>query len=85
MARDDERMHGHNTPGMVPGRGHEHAEEPVRLGEREPGSEAPKPVGDAAIPRDAGSSTEDREEESALGGHTATRSGTAPTPDDEKA
>jgi hypothetical protein len=53
MARDDERMHGGNTPGMVPGRGHERSEEPVRLGEREPGAPAPDTTGDAAIPAEA--------------------------------
>jgi hypothetical protein len=50
MAQDDRRMHGGDTPGLVPGRGHEHGEEPVRLGEREPGAPAPDLTGDAAIP-----------------------------------
>lgn len=85
MARDDQRMHGHNTPGMVSGRGHERDEEPVRLGEREPGASGPDGGGDAAVPPGrAVDSTAEGEQGSALGGHVATRSGTAPTPDDEK-
>lgn len=42
MSTDDTRMHGGNTPGLVPGRGHERHEEPVRTdGTREPGEAAP--------------------------------------------
>ncbi len=86
MARDDQRMHGGNTPGMVPGRGHERQEDPVRLDTREPGTGTPDLTGDAAVPPGrAVSSTEERTQDSALGGHTATRSGTARTPADEKA
>ena len=84
MARDDRRMHGGNTPGLVPGRGHERREEPVRLGEREPGTEPPDLTGDAAMPEETGSTT-DRHQPSVLGGDVATRSGTAHTSEDEQA
>lgn len=84
MATDDRRMHGGNTPGMVPGRGHERHEEPVRLGQPEPGAD-PLPPEDGPtrdLKRDLESGDD---QESALGGHVATRSATTPTPDDDKA
>ena len=86
MARDDQRMHGHNTPGLVPGRGHERHEEPVRLGRKEPGAKAPDLTGDAEVPDGRiAPSAAGHDQESALGGHVATRSGTARTPRDKKA
>ncbi|PTQ13176.1 hypothetical protein CLG96_03345 [Sphingomonas oleivorans] len=82
----DQRKHGHNYPGLAPGRGHERHETPMRLDNAEPGRDQPDLTGDAAIPAGAKavSSTADREQPSVLGGDVATRSGTAPTPDDEK-
>jgi len=71
--RGDERMHGGDTPGLVPGRGHERHEEPVRLGDREPGASND----DEAAPERDGSD--------ALGGEAAARSGTARSPEDEQA
>ncbi len=81
MAKDDQRMHGGDTPGLVPGRGHERHEEPVRLGDREPGeTDMAMTDTDAEEP----GSTRDRSQESALGGDVATRSSTAPTPPNER-
>lgn len=85
MARDDQRMHGGDTPGLVPGRGHETHEEPVGSDGQEPGADAPELTGEAALPDQAGSSTTDRQQGSAPGGDVATRSGTIATPDDEQA
>lgn len=79
MSKDDPRMHGHNTPGMVGGRGHERHEEPVRLNHPEPGED-----GAPTDRSDTTGSMRDRHQPSALGGETATRSGTAPTPPDER-
>lgn len=79
MAKDDIRMHGGNTPGMVGGRGHERHEEEVRLNHPEPG--------ESTVPMAGSEETDamrDRHQPSALGGETATRSGTAPTPPDER-
>lgn len=86
MSTDDRRMHGGNTPGLVPGRGHERHEEPVRLGRAEPGATPEAPDGDTeTLPGTrAVSQTAGQPEDSALSGHVATRSGTAIN-DDEKA
>ena len=81
MSKDDTRKHGGNTPGMVGGRGHERHEEPVRLNHPEPGEEQPGMKGQ---PVDTTSDVHDRHQPSALGGETATRSGTARTPEDER-
>lgn len=67
MATDDKRMHGGNTPGLVPGRGHERHEAPVRLGVVEPGADDPPldgPAQDLIRDLNAGG-----EQGSALGGH----------------
>lgn len=77
MARDDRRMHGSNKPGWDPGRGHERHEEPVRLGDPEPGDERPVLRGDSAVPERRPTSTLDPVQPSALGGNVATRSRTA--------
>lgn len=66
---DDRRMHGHDTPGLVPGRGHERHEEEVRLNHPEPGEEQPPAVHD-----DTTDDMRDRHQPSALGDETATRS-----------
>lgn len=71
---DDQRMHGGNTPGMAPGRGHERHEEPVRLDHPEPGDDASKAGTETG---DTTSDMRDRHQPSALGGETATRSSTA--------
>jgi hypothetical protein len=78
MSKDQVRMHGHNTPGMAH-RGHEHHEDEVRLNHHEPGEANVPQVG-----KEATSSMRDRDQESVLGGTTATRSSTAPTPPDER-
>ncbi|MFV0622391.1 hypothetical protein ACBY01_00065 [Sphingomonas sp. ac-8] len=73
MAKDDTRMHGGNTPGMTPDRGHERHEDPVAKGDAigtDPGTPREGDQRDA----DAAGSTTDREQDSALGGHTATKS-----------
>lgn len=75
---DDQRMHGGDTPGEVPGRGHEHHEEP--MDGMTPGSRSPAPA-------DGGSGNadmRDRHQPSTLGSETATRSGTSETPPDER-
>lgn len=73
MATDDRRMHEGRSRS---------------LDDREPRQERDE---ESIIGRDAGddreeevSSITDREQESALGGHVATRSGTAETPEDER-
>ena len=85
MSTDDKRLHGGNTPGMVPGRGHQRHEEPVRLGRPEPGTAADAPVDGPTqdMVRDLDRNAADQGQDSALGGHVGTRSGTASTPDDE--
>lgn len=70
---DDKRMHGHNTPGMVGGRGHERHEEPVRLNHKEPGEDQPGTTG-GGNRLDTTSDMDELNQPSALGGHTATRS-----------
>lgn len=73
MANDDSRMHGNNTPGMDTKRGHQRYEDPVAAGDAI-GTDADAPRdGDQRDAQNAGSTT-DREQGSALGGHTATRS-----------
>ena len=73
MANDDIRMHGNNTPGMDTKRGHERHEHPVASGDAI-GTDADAPRdGDQSAAENAGSTT-DRDQQSALGGHTATRS-----------
>lgn len=73
MAKDDIRMHGNNTPGMDIKRGHERYEDPVAPGDAiGTGPEGPR-EGDQRD-ADVAGSTADREQDSALGGHTATRS-----------
>ena len=73
MAKDDRRMHEGRSRS---------------LDDRQPRETRD---GENIIGRDAGdgreeepSSTTDRDQESALGGHVATRSGTAETPEDER-
>ena len=85
MSTDDARMHGGNTPGLVPGRGHQHREEPVRLDGPEPGAAAARPLDGPAHDLVRGLDRNDTgsDQDSALGGHVGTRSGTASTPDDE--
>lgn len=78
---DDKRKHGGNTPGTVPGRGHERHEEPVRLNHPEPGEDQPGMKGRARNDMDDAA---DHEQDSALGGHVATTSGLATTPADER-
>jgi hypothetical protein len=84
MATDDRRMHEGRSRSLDD-------REPRDRGNEEPRSEgdfigsgarAPEdgPVDDI---RDEGGPT-DRDQESALGGHVATRSGTAETPEDER-
>ena len=73
MAKDDIRMHGGNTPGMNPGRGHERHEDPVASGDAI-GTEPEMPRDGDQRDAEAAGSTTDREQDSALGGHTATRS-----------
>jgi hypothetical protein len=73
MAKDDIRMHGNNTPGLDTKRGHERHEDPVAPGDAI-GTDASEPQeGDQRDTKAAGS-TSDRHQDSALGGHTATRS-----------
>lgn len=79
MSNDEVRKHGHNTPGMVGGRGHERHEDEVRLNHPEPGEDGVTMAG-----AESTSSMRDRHQPSALGGETATRSGTAQTPQDER-
>lgn len=84
---DDQRMHGGNTTGLEPGRGHERREQPYT-----PEADA---IGTEQDPRARvahgghGPANEDRTDappgESALGGDVATRSGTGETPADERA
>ena len=81
MGKDDARMHGHNTPGMVGGRGHEREEEPVRLNHPEPGEDQPGMKGER---REETGDMRDRHQPSALGGETATTTGTRQTPPDER-
>ena len=81
---DDKRMHGHNRPGMVGGRGHERHEEPVRLDHPEPGEDQPGLAGQGSPRGDTTSDMRDRHQPSALGSDTATRSANRPTPDDER-
>ena len=73
MAKDDIRMHGHNTPGMDTKRGHERYEDPVAAGDAI-GTDAGGPREGDQRDADTAGSTTDREQDSALGGHTATRS-----------
>ena len=73
---DDQRKHGGTTPGMVPGRGHERHEEPVRLNHPEPGEERSGMKGKA---RDDMDPSGDHGQDSALGGHVATTGGTGET------
>lgn len=83
---DDQRMHGGNTPGMVPGRGHERHEEPYTPEVDGIGTE--QDPAKRVAHGGHGPAGEDRTDappgESALGGHVATRSGTAKTPKDER-
>jgi hypothetical protein len=73
MAKDDIRMHGNNTPGLDTKRGHERHEDPVAPSDAiGTGAQAPRD-GDQRDTHDSGSTT-DRHQDSALGGHTATRS-----------
>ena len=83
----DQRMHGHNTPGMAGARGHERHEQPYMpdadaIGtEQDPAKRvAHGGHGPAGVDR-----TDAPPGESALGGDVATRSGTGETPDDERA
>ena len=80
MSKDNARMHGHNTPGMVGGRGHERHEDPVRLNHPEPGEDQPGMKGQRR--EETGDMRE--EQPSALGGHTATPTSTERTPKDER-
>lgn len=82
MSKDDPRKHGGNTPGMVPGRGHEHFEDEVRLNHREPGEDQPGTTGGRT--HDSTDDVTDRHQPSALGGHTATTTGREKTPADER-
>lgn len=70
----DRRMHEGRKPGLDGGaRGHERHEEAVDTGpDRGPG--APGEIDDMR----------DRDQDSALGGKVATRSGTGPTPEDQR-
>lgn len=83
MADSDRRMHEGRTPGLVPGRGHEHHEDPVTDADAI-GTPAPPPRSTDQSETEEAGTTVDREQASALGGETATRSGTAPTPEDER-
>ena len=80
MSKDDARMHGGNTPGMVGGRGHERFEDPMRLNHPEPGEDQPGMKGQRR--EETGDMRE--KQPSALGGDTATTTGTNETPADEK-
>ncbi|RHW16754.1 hypothetical protein D1610_13570 [Sphingomonas gilva] len=73
----DRRMHEGRKPGLDEEREHERHEEPVDgLAGRERG---------VAAEGGEVSDMRDREQPSALGGDVATRSGTAETPEDERA
>jgi hypothetical protein len=85
MATDDRRMHeGRSRSLDEQHRGHERHEEPVSEGDRigtdyQPDSDSHhQALGNAVF------STNEAEQGSALGGHVATRSGTAETPEDER-
>lgn len=85
MARDDQRMHGGNTPGLVPGRGHERHEDPVTEADRiGAGEDADRRGTNDDLPSKAGEDVTGGAPASALGGEVATRSGTQETPDDER-
>jgi len=62
-------MHQGSKPGMVPGRGQERHEEPVRLDRDAPGA-PPASTGDDSQTE----TTRDSDQPSALGGRVATRS-----------
>ncbi len=81
MSKADIRKHGGNTPGMVGARGHERHEEPVRLNHPEPGEDQPGMKGQSM---EATGDMHDRHQPSTLGSETATTTGTARTPDDER-
>ncbi|MDT8758110.1 hypothetical protein MZO42_05315 [Sphingomonas psychrotolerans] len=84
MAEDDRRMHEGRSRSLDD-------REPRDRGNEEPRSEGDF-IGSGERPSEDGpvndirdrDSTSDREQESALGGDVATRSGTAETPEDEK-
>ena len=80
MSKDNARMHGGNTPGMVSGRGHERHEDPVRLNHPESGEDQPGMKGQRV--EETGEMR--KAQPSALGGHTATTTGTEQTPKDER-
>ncbi len=80
MSKDDPRMHGGNTPGMVGGRGHERFEDPVQLNHPEPGADQPGMKGR----REEETGDMGKPQPSALGGETATTTGNAETPEDER-
>lgn len=75
---DDRRMHEGDKPGLAPERGHERHEDTVAEGDNI-GREEAEAGGSGGA-----DSVTDREQPSALGGDVATRSGTAPTPEEER-
>ncbi len=77
MSASDDRMHA-DTPGLVPGRGHERHEEPVTDADRIGLPDEPAEGGDP----DAIGSTVDHDQAAALGGDAAARSGVGELPED---
>jgi len=85
MATDDRRMHQGRSRSLDDReRGHERHEEQRGPGDMIGSGERTPADGPTAEVEEV-SSTTDRDQESALGGHVGTRSGSAETPEDDKA